>query len=160
MSSLVLSGREAKRVFITQKPIDYIDTTLTVNTFEEVSASLSSGKPAKLWWIIIEQTNNATSAEDISLEVTINGTAYTFTQANAASGTRYYCQINENLDTGDYAVGMGSSARTVGGSVAGNYAISFTAKSVGLIRAKQTTTVDGTSAQIEVNIVWEKQVEV
>jgi hypothetical protein len=35
----------------------------------------------------------------------------------------------------------------------------FNAASIGLIRVRQTTAVDGVTAQIEVNIVWDKLVD-
>ena len=162
MTDAELSGKNVV-YWKTQLPVDYIDTSLTINTFENVNADLSGGKPAKLWFIVVEQTNNGATGETIELEITINGTAYTWTLNNIASGTPKYCCITKNLTTGDFTTDYSSSIFAVGNDPAGGetgLAIPFTAKSVGLIRVKQTSTVDGTSAQIEINIVWEKLVGV
>ena len=142
----------------TQKPIDYLDTTLTINTYEEVTADLSGGRPARLWYILLEQTNNGATQEDLTLEITINGTAYEFT-ITATSGTQYHCIMSYDLTTGDFTPAVTSTDMTVGSSFT-NFAVPFDAASVGLIRVKQTTDVDGTSAQIEVNIIWEKLVPI
>lgn len=143
----------------TQLPIDFIDTSLTINDWMEISPDLSEGKPAKLWFLILKQTNNGTSAEDIDLEVTINGTAYVFT-GTLTNATNYYGVIDRNLDTGDFSPILDATANTCIGAYSNVHAIPFVAESVGLIRVQQTTNVDGTSAQIEVNIAWEKLVNV
>lgn len=151
------SGTE-KVYWKTQLPVDYIDTSLTINTYENVSADLSGGKPARLWWIQVEQTNNGATDEDITLEVTINGTAYEFS-GTCVSGTVYFGIIGGNLTAGDFTPLLTTTNATTFGL---NNAIGtpFIAESVGLIRVKQTTDVDAVSAQIEVNIRWEKLVGV
>ena len=55
----------------TQLPVDYIDTSLTINDWETIVADLSDGKPAKLLAIIVQQDNNGAAAEDIELEITM-----------------------------------------------------------------------------------------
>lgn len=141
----------------TQLPVDYIDTTLVQNNWETVSANLSGGRPARVYAIIVEQTNNGATAEDITLEVTINGTAYAIT-GTLNSGTPYYVIVRNLLETGDFAFLLISTARNILEDSNTNTGNSFTARTIGLIRTRQTTDVDGTSAQIEVNIVWEKLV--
>lgn len=143
----------------TQLPVDYIDTSLTINTWETVSSDLSGGKPAKLWYIMIEQTNNGATAEDIELEITLNGTAYTWDPA-CDSGTIYYGVIIQSLTTSDFTTYEVSTSSINVAALDADHAIPFIAKSVGLIRTRQTSDVDGTSAQIEINIVWEKLVNI
>lgn len=153
-----IEGSGSSAVFWqTQLPVDYLDTSLTINTFENVVADLSSGRPARLWYIIVEQTNNGATAETIALEMTINGTAYTVTITDAASGTPYYIYLYFNLATGDFNFTSTTNVFAAGVHAA-NVAKPFTARTVGLIRVQQTTDVDGTSAQIEVNIAWDKLV--
>jgi hypothetical protein len=154
-----LGGSGAHRVYWqTQLPVDYLDTSLVINTPEDVSADLSGGKPAKLWILSFEQTNNGATDEDIELDVTINGTAYTFSQT-AVSGTVYYCYMSRNLATGDFEPTVTTDVVTMN-SEDTDFSIPFVAASVGLIEVQQTSTVDGTSAQIEVNLSWEKLVGV
>ena len=143
--------------FKTQKPVDYIDTSLTIDTFETVKADLSDGAPAKLWYIIIEQTDNGATNEDLELAVTINGTVYSWT-LTAVDGTPYFCTIAMGLTTSDFTPATSTDSKTVGNDVSDFEAIPFVAETVGLVRVKQTTDVDGVAAQIEVNIVWEKLV--
>jgi hypothetical protein len=159
MTATVKSQTAQKR-WQTQLPVDYLDATLVINTWETVRADLSEGEPAKLWLIVLEQTNNGAAAEDLELEITINGTAYTWS-ITAASGTMYYCFIDDSLSGGDFATTQATNPRTVGiGFDVGNLTVPFMVDTVGLIRVRQTTAVDGVSAQIEVNIIWEKKVDV
>ena len=154
------SGTPQKIYWKTQLPVDYKDTSLTINTFENVVADLSGGKPARLKYFVIEQTNNGATAETVVLEITINGTAYTVSIAAAASGTPYYIHLLADLATGDFTFGSSPNPNTCGTPYSQYDAVFFCAETVGLIRVKQTTDVDGTSAQIEVNITWDKLVGV
>lgn len=146
----------------TQLPIDYLDTSLVVDTWETVSANLSGGRPARVWYIVLEQTNNGATAETVELEVTINGTAYTFTFANIDSGADYFGYISFNQATGDFDPQITDLPCSTGNSAALNgyddRTVPFTCANVGLIRVRQTSAVDVTSAQIEVNIRWDKLV--
>jgi len=139
----------------TQLPVDYLDISLVINTWETVIADLSGGKPARLWYIIIEQTNNGATAEDLELEITINGTAYTIT-IPADSGTPYYVTMLFSLVAGDFSFEGVTASRSVGDPVTYYKAMPFVGVNVGLIRIRQTTDVDITSAQIEVNIIWDR----
>jgi len=146
------------RCWQTQLPVDYLDTSLVQNAFENVVADLSAGKPVRLWFITVEQTNNGATIETIELEITINGTAYTWTLVGIASGTETYCFLNEKLTAGDFATQFTASVVSALNVGAGDvdFSIPIMAASVGLIRVRQTTDVDVTSAQIEVNIVWDR----
>jgi len=140
-----------------QLPVDYLDDSIVQNAWETIAADLSGGMPARIFFVIIEQTNNGATAETLELEITINGTAYTLTVA-ADSGVVYYgyCQIS--LTGGDFTFNFFAAQQYTLGSpgYSTNRNIPFNAESVGLIRVRQTTDVDVTSAQIEVNIVWDK----
>lgn len=144
-------------IWRTQLPVDYLDTSLVMNNFENVSADLSEGVPARIWYIRVEQTNNGVTAEDVELEITINGTAYTVGLAGIASGTPMYVRLIADLAAGDFSFVDYATLYQLGdGLGAQQTAIPFTADSIGLIRVRQTTGVDPVAAQIEVNIIWDK----
>lgn len=138
-----------------QLPIDYLDASLTINTWETVVADLSEGQPAKLHHIAVEQTNNGATVETIEIEITINGTAYTWTLTGIADGAPIFLLITHNLDTGDFETNSTTSLQCVS-ALDDDRSQPFVAERIGLIRVRQTTDVDGTSAQIEVNAVWDK----
>ena len=156
------SGASLLTYWKTQLPIDYLDASLTINTPEVVSADLSSGKPAKIWVIEIEQTNNGATDETIVLHITMPNpstgaeTVYDVTITTAGDGAIHWVYLNRALATGDYSFITSTSARTMGSNNMATTAIPFTAGYVGLITVEQTSTVDVTTAQIEVNIQWEK----
>ena len=139
----------------TQLPIDYLDATIVQNVWETVSADLSEGKPARLWYIYIEQTNNGATQETVALELTINGTAYTDT-LTLDSGVRKYVFVQSELAGGDFFLVDNPSAYQVNSARDADQSAPFTCKSVGLIRVRQTSGVDVVAAQIEVNVVWDK----
>ena len=154
----MLGGSGASRLayWKSQLPVDYLDTSLTINTWENVTADLSAGKPARLWYIQIVQTNNGATAETVVIEITVNGVALTRTLTGIANTVKHYVYVTESQTTGKFTLWSGTVANTVGNGIdpdAGRY---LTAESIGLIRVKQTTAVDVTTAQIEVNIVWDK----
>lgn len=142
-------------IWQSQLPVDYIDNSLTINNWETIVADLSGGDPARLWWIIVEQTNNGAAVENFELEITINGTAYTFAQAAAVSGTQYFGLMYYTLTAGDFTPLFTTSTHTVGNPVSTAQGIPFTAETVSLIRIRQTTAVDVVAASLEVNIVWD-----
>lgn len=145
----------------TQPPIDWLDTSLVINTWETVAADLSGGEPCRLLIISVTQTNNGASPETIQLEITVDETAYAIEFLNVTSGTPNYLFLSMNLSGGDFLFGSTLSKVTVGAPNNFQYqAIPFDCAKVGLIRVRQTTTVDAVSAQIEVNIAWEKMVSV
>lgn len=147
----------AQKIWRSQPPIDYVDTSLVINTWETVVADLSEGEPARLWYIIVEQTNNGAAIETIEFEITINGTPYLVTHAGIASGVRDFV-FSQLVDAaGDFAfAGAVSIVTVLNPTLDPDNAIPFGAISVGLIRVRQTTAVDGVAAQIEVNVVWDK----
>ena len=148
----------------TQLPVDYKNDSLVINTWETVSSDLSGGKPAKLRYFIIEQTNTGAAVEDIVIEITIPhpvtgvATALTFTIANSASGIPYYVYITRDLSTGWFYPWYSQADLHIGTESA-DQTVPFTVGYIGLVRERQTTAVDGVAAQIEVNIVWEKLVD-
>lgn len=157
------AGGGVTRAFIwkAMPPVDYFDATLTINDWETVVADLSGGLPAQLWRLIVEQTNNGATVETLELEITINGTAYTITMTGIASGVRQYVYTSRNLVASDFSFLAGAGVIIMGGDgLSAHTAHPFVAETVGLIRVRQTTTVDGTLAQIEVNVTWNKLVAV
>lgn len=150
-----------RAIWKSQIPIDYIDTSLVINTPETVAADLSAGDPARLWYVIIEQTNNGAAVEDIELLMTVNGTVYTFAQGAAASGTRYHGYFTYAQTGSDFSPAFSANIITLGSAMNDlDHAIPFTAETIGLITTQQTTAVDGVAAQIEVNITWDKLTQV
>lgn len=145
-----------QKIWKTQPPIDYIDNTITISTPETVIANLSGGEPCKLWYIIVEQTNNGATVEDIDLHITINGVVRTITFTALPSGVPHYviCLITRTGATFTFGDG-GTAILTVGEPLDIRNALPFRADSVGLITVEQTTAVDVTAASIEVNITWE-----
>lgn len=148
-------------VLISQLPVDFIETTLVINAWNTVVSNLSAGKLVKLWKILLEQTNNTATAEDIELEITmahpVTGimTAYTWS-GSLDSGVISFGTVTNALTAGDLTTNLGTTERTVSYQAANNHTISLIVSAVSLIRVRQTSTVDVVSAQIEVNIVWEK----
>jgi len=138
----------------TQLPVDYLDDSLVQNNWENVVADLSGGKPVRFWYVIIEQTNNGATAEDLELEITINGTAYTIS-VTADDSQPYFVFLSYSLVAGDFAFGTGTSCRQVLASDIDQSA-PMSCENVSLIRVRQTSDVDGVAAQIEVNIVWDR----
>jgi len=142
-------------IWKTQLPVDYLNNTLVMNAWLQVIADLGGGQSARLWYIVLEQTNNGATAENLELEITINGTVYTFT-GTFDSGTQYFCVIGLSLTGGDFTPVVVTTSNTVGNEVSDYEAVPFIAENISLIRVRQTTNVDVTTAQIEVNIIWEK----
>ena len=142
-----------RKFWKTQKPVDYLDDSLVQNTWENVVADLSEGLPARIWFIILEQTNDGATAEDIELEVTIEGTTKTWS-GTLDSGSQYYGFLDKNGDPQFHVANAQCTLRDV--QPTGDVAIGGTYRDVGLIRVRQTSDVDGVSAQIEVNVVWDK----
>ena len=154
-------------IFQSQLPVDYLDTSITINVWETIEADLSESAPAQLWYILMEQTNNGATVETLELEMTmphpVTGvmTPYTVTIAGMVSGTIYYVYRNRSLVAGDFNFLGANSHQSLGDIfLNSNVAVPFVAGSVGLVRVRQTTAVDITSAQIEVNIVWDRLVTV
>ena len=152
MSSKVQYGG-APEAWVQQDPVDYDDATLVINTWETVEADLSGGKPAKLLYVSVEQTNNGAAVEDIELEITLNGVANTWTLGGIASGAIHWCTMTIEGVTSNQT----GSIRMPRALVDGDYG-PLASESIGLIRVRQTSVVDGVSASIEVNIVWDKKV--
>ena len=151
------------KYWLSQLPVDYLDASLTQNVWETVTSDLSEGKPAKLLFCIVEQTNNGAAVETIELEITaanpVTGvmTAYTWTLTGIASAAKIYCYITKDLSGGDLATSSNAGIYSVGSyGFAVATAEGFSSRAISLIRVRQTSVVDVTSAQIEVNLMWEK----
>lgn len=152
-----MSLSRRRRTFVTQPPVDWIETSLTMLAIETVETDLSEGQPAELYMIIVEQTNNGATAEDIMVNITINGTVVQWDLSGIASGTPQYLQIDKNLSGTTFNPTHGTSARGVLlGTVSSSDILPFVAESVSEITVQQTSTVDAVAAQIEVNIIWAK----
>ena len=143
-------------IFKTQLPVDFNDTTIVQNAWEEVVADLSEGAPAQLWYCIVTQTNDGATNETLELEITINGTAYTVTLTNIASADLIYVFVHHTLTAGDFTLSSTTNKWGFGQALDLRYAVPFTAESVGLIRVRQTSAVDPVSASIDVNFRWDK----
>ena len=146
----------------TQLPVDYIDTTLTHNVWETAIANLSGGKHIKIWIFKVEQTNNGATAEDLEVEITFNGTAYLISLNAMDSAEMYYLFVTVNLTAGDFFIFHTTSEVSFGRgeSIVSAMAIPFVADNASLVRVRQTSDVDVTSAQIEINISHEILVSV
>lgn len=153
MSDVVYGG--GPELWEDQDPVDYDDNTLVINTWETVDADLSEGKPAKLDYVIVEQTNDGAAVEDIELEITINGVANTWSLGGIASGAQHYC----GLTIAGVTVDQATNPRMVR-ALDDDHSLPLKAQSVGLIRVRQTSVVDGVAAAIEVNILWAKRISV
>lgn len=145
----------------TQLPVDYIDTSLTINDWETIVADLSDGKPAKLLAIIVQQDNNGAAAEDIELEITmahpVTGVMTTYTwSASLASAIPQWGIIEYHLAAGDFTPTLTATLSQPLWTGANTLSYPFTSGAISLIRVRQTSAVDVVSAQIEVNIIWEK----
>lgn len=151
MSETIYGG--APEAWVQQDPIDYDDASLVINTWENVSADLSAGQPARLNYITVEQTNNGATVETIELEITLNGVPNTWTLAGIASGAIHFLGLTIEGVTVDQT----PNPRMVR-ALDDDHSVSLASESIGLIRVRQTTDVDGVSASIEVNIVWDKKV--
>lgn len=157
MPMLGSSPAPRQAIWKRQNPVDYLDTSLVQDAWETVSSDLSEGKPARLQYIIVEQTNNGATQENVELEITINGVAYTVDLGAIASGERRYVYHNVALTGGVSEFSDSSTQFSVGDNgLSSDKGIPFVAESVGQIRVRQTSNVDGVSAQLEVNIVWDK----
>jgi len=151
VSATIYGG--APEAWVQQDPIDWDDATIVQNTWEEVDADLSAGQPAKLLYVTVEQTNNTATVEDIELEITINGVANTWSLGAIVSGAIHFCGLTIEGVTVDQT----GAVRMVR-ALDDDHSVPLAAENIGMIRVRQTTTVDGVSASIEVNIVWDKKV--
>ncbi len=101
----------------------------------------------KAFYLIVEQTNNGATAENLEVELTVDGVVHLGTIPGATNGTPFYKYI-------DYSGGFWASA-TVRQILALDLDQSAPLETESLkIRVKQTSAVDAVSAQIEVNMVY------
>lgn len=124
--------------------LDYLNATIVQNTWYTPFASTRN---VKAWYLIVEQTNNGATNENIVVELTINGTVYTRNINNAVSGTAYYVFM---FIDGTMTHGTGTRQML---SLDADQSAPLETRSL-QIRVRQTTAVDPTAAQIEVNMVY------
>ena len=116
---------------------------ITINTWY---VPLLPTANVKAYYLIVEQTNNGATAEDIVVELTIDGTVV-FASLGCASGTVYYMRLDE--------VGGLRFSGTVRQVLSLDDDQSAPLEDVSLgIRVRQTSAVDAVSAIIEVNMVY------
>ncbi len=141
----IQTNGKANRQIYEFKVLDYTNNSLTIN---EWLTPLDTALNIKATYLVFEQTNNGATAEDIELELILDGVVRTVSQT-ADSGVRYWIIINhfnvistvlfgQQLMTSDF-----------------DQSASISSKSV-KIRVRQTSTVDVTSASIEVNMLYHK----
>lgn len=149
------------RGLVTSFPIDYIDTTLVINTWETITGFSSGGKRCKILYMYIEQTNNGATDEDLELELTYldqNGTTRTITfSLTAASGQRYYCYLTGDLTGGIFTGATSTSVYPMVTRGTDNIE-GWKLRALTSARVRQTTDVDVVAAQIELNAIWETEV--
>ncbi len=104
-------------------------------------------KNVKVFYLIVEQTNNGAAIENLTVELTVNGTVFIRNMVGVASGVQRYMQFNLDSVLGDAAAVSQMLSLDVDQSVP------LETKSL-KIRVRQTSTVDGVAANIEVNMVY------
>ena len=129
--------------------LDY-DTSVVVDPIVQNTwyVALVPTSNVKAYYLIIEQTNDGAAAEDIEVELTIDNVAQVGS-TNMASGTVHYVFLGINGTSGAVA----TSPRQLL-SLDLDQSAPLETRSLG-IRVRQTSAVDVTSAQIEVNMVYE-----
>jgi hypothetical protein len=116
---------------------------LVLNVWYE---ALPVTRNVKAYYLIVEQTNAGATAETIVVELTIDGTVYTWTQV-AGSGTPYYLYFN--------TVGALTDAVSAHQLLSLDADQSEPLETRSLqIRVRQTSVPDVASAVIEVNMVY------
>ena len=124
--------------------LDYINTSLVQNTWY---TALATTRNVRAWYLVVEQTNNGAAAENIEVELTIDGTSITDSQ-NMNSGDVHYLLLS---DEGAIQWSVGSVRQIL--SLDADQSAPLQTRSLG-IRVRQTSAVDVTSAIIEVNLVY------
>jgi|APSaa5957512576_1039674.scaffolds.fasta_scaffold49490_1 hypothetical protein len=120
-----------------------IANPIVINTWY---TALETTKNVKAFYLVFEQTNNGATNETIVIELTIDGTVYTFS-GSAASGDPRYVSFDAN---GDISV-QGSIEQILALDLDQSAPLETRSLS---IRVRQTTAVDVVSAVIEVNMVY------
>lgn len=128
--------------------LDY-DTTATANpiVINTWYTALATTRNVKSYYLIVEQTNNGATVEDIEVELTIDGTVYVAATA-MNSGALYYANFGIAATFGMTGIVNQLLALDADQSAP------LETKSL-QIRVRQTSVVDLVTAQIEVNMVYE-----
>ncbi len=109
--------------------------------------ALEPTRNVKVWYLIIEQTNNGATNEDLEIELTINGVVFIANGAAIVSGDPRYIVAGSTGVFDD----VGGVRQVL--SLDGDQSAPLETRSLG-IRVRQTTAVDLVSAIIEVNMVY------
>ena len=125
--------------------LDWINTSLTIN---EWYTALATTRNVRVWYLVVEQTNNGAAAEILEVELTIDGAAPITRSVAAVSGTADYIYIDWNGALVDQAAVVQLL------SLDNDQSAPLETRSL-QVRVRQTSDVDATSAQIEVNMVYQ-----
>ena len=136
-------GGSSNKQMFEYRNLDWIEDTLTIN---EWYTPLATTDNVKAFYLIVEQTNNGAADETLELELTINDVVYSRAVAARVSGTQYYITLDTNSDIGFATVNQILSRDA-------DQSAPLETRSL-QIRVRQTSAVDVTSAQIEVNMVY------
>ena len=128
--------------------LDYDTATSAVNpvVINTWYTALAVTRNVKAYYLIVEQTNTGATAENVGIELTINGTPITGTRT-LNSGTPYYIYL-----AGGWAITESVVVSQIL-SLDADQSAPLETRSLG-IRVRQTTAVDLVSAVIEVNMVY------
>lgn len=146
-SEIIISGGGSMAMF-EHRNLDWISTTVDpIVVLDKWYTPLPTTRNVKAWYLFVEQTNNGATAEDIEIELTLNGIALPTDTRASVSGTPYAVRIrNENdpfMDAGNWTLGAQDSDQSV----------PLETRSL-QVRVRQTTAVDVVAANIEVNMVY------
>ena len=132
--------------------LDWISTTVdAIVVLNKWYTPLVPTKNVRAFYLIVEQTNNGATDENLEVELTVDGVVHLGTIPGATNGTPFYKYI-------DYSGGFWASA-TVRQILALDLDQSAPLETRRLeIRVRQTSAVDLTAAQIEVNMVYDVKV--
>lgn len=151
-------------VWLDQLPVDYstsgVANPVVINTWYTVESDLSDGKPAKLGYILVEQTNNGATAEDLEIEITIinpdgSSETITWTITGATNGTPYFLYFANTLLASTFQPIQSTSGFVAFGKSSADKSY-FNVRAISQIRVRQTSAVDLVSAYIEFNMDWKK----
>ena len=138
-------GGGGRPVMFEYRNLDWDNDDITQNIWYTALAPVAN---VKAWYLVVEQTNTGATAEDIVVELTIDGTVYT-RAVNRASGVPMYMHMNQ-YNALDYQTDIRQMM-----SLDIDQSAPLETRSLG-IRVRQTSAVDLVSAVIEVNMVYEQ----
>lgn len=127
--------------------LDWISTSVdAIVILNKWYTPLTTTRNVKAWYLVVEQTNNGATNENIEVELNIDGTPLVYA-AVANSGTTYYIHF-----AFDGTLISGTGAWQIG-SLDVDQSAPLETRSL-QVRVRQTSVVDITAAQIEVNMIY------